>query len=119
MAKSVENTIPVLPVKNLQNSIAYYVEILGFREDWQGDTIGSVSRDGCHIMLNEETKASGLGWVWIGLEDATLFEEYKRKGVQVRQEPQNHEWAYEMKFEDLDGNVLWLGTAPRNDLPKG
>ena len=23
----------------------------------------------------------------------------------------------EAKFEDLDGNVLWLGTEPRDDLP--
>jgi len=22
-----------------------------------------------------------------------------------------------MKFEDIDGNILWLGSDPRHDLP--
>jgi hypothetical protein len=26
-------------------------------------------------------------------------------------------WAYEMKFEDIDGNVLWLGSEPRKEIP--
>ncbi len=118
MERSVENTIPILPVKCLKESIDYYVGTLGFTEDWRGNFVGSVSRDGCCIMLSEETGASDPGWVWIGLENARLFEEYKGKGVQVQQESQNHAWAYEMKFEDLDGNVLWLGTEPRKDLPE-
>jgi catechol 2,3-dioxygenase-like lactoylglutathione lyase family enzyme len=87
MEKTVENTIPVLPVKSLKESIDYYVDTLGFTEDWRGNVVGSVSRDGCCIMLSEKTGASDPGWVWIGLEDATLFEEYRNKGVQVRREP--------------------------------
>ena len=116
MKKKVENTIPVLPVKNLKDSIKYYVDTLGFHEDWKGDVVGSVSRDGHCILLSEGTGATGPSWVWIGLEDAALFEEYKSKGVKVRQQPENHDWAYEMKFEDPDGNVLWAGTDTRADL---
>jgi hypothetical protein len=29
----------------------------------------------------------------------------------------NFSWAYEMKFADPDGNVLWLGTEPKTDVP--
>ena len=46
-----------------------------------------------------------------------MFQLYRDKGVKVRQEPRNYSWAYEMKFEDLDGNILWLGTEPRKDMP--
>jgi hypothetical protein len=34
-------------------------------------------------------------------------------GVTVLQEPENHPWAYDMKIQDFDGNVLWLGTEPK------
>ncbi|WP_422081397.1 VOC family protein [Ulvibacterium sp.] len=118
MKNKIENIIPVLPVKNLNRSVDYYVNILGFKEDWRGVAVGSVSCDGCSIMLSELIKTSHPNWVWIGLQDATVFEELMNKGVKVIQEPMNHDWAYEMKFEDLDGNVLWLGTGPRDDLPK-
>ena len=116
----VETIIPVIPVRNLPKSLAFYTEILGFRRDWggdEGDGICSVSRDQHCLMLREQETGGTPSWIWIGLEDDTLFEEYRSKGVTVSQEPQNHPWAYEMKFEDLDGNVLWLGTEPRLDQP--
>ena len=116
----IENIIPVIPVRNLQKSFAFYTEILGFQRDWggdEGDTICSVSRDKHCIMLTEREEMETPSWIWIGLEDDSLFEEYRSKGVTVSQEPQNHPWAYEMKFEDIDGNVLWLGTEPRKDQP--
>ena len=34
------------------------------------------------------------------------------------QEPENWNWGYEMKIADPDGNVLWLATSPREDLPQ-
>ncbi|HSI62679.1 MAG TPA: VOC family protein [Candidatus Saccharimonadia bacterium] len=117
--RAIECTIPVLPVSHLARSIAFYTDVLGFKLDWGGgdeDTICSVSRDGCAIMLDQREAAAAPAWVWIGLEDDSLFDLYTSKGVRVRQQPRNFSWAYEMKFEDLDGNVLWLGTEPRKDL---
>ncbi len=112
----VENTIPVLSVRDLPKSIRYYTETLEFELDWAGDSIGSVSKDGHPIMLREAERVSA-SWIWIGLENDSLFDAYRSKGVKVAQEPRNHDWAYEMKFQDLDGNVLWLGTEPKKDLP--
>ena len=118
--RHVECTIPVLPVSDLERSIQFYTETLGFDLDWVGDegsTICSVSRDGCPIMLSVTHKSGPRAWVWIGLRDDTLFETYRSRGVKMRQEPENHSWAYECKFEDVDGNVLWMGRGPRKDLP--
>jgi predicted lactoylglutathione lyase len=119
-SRQVECTIPILPVRDLAGSIAFYTNTLGFKLDWGGDegsVVGSVSRDGCCIMLSQQQPMGSPVWVWIGLEDDSLFEVYRAKGVKVLQEPRNCSWAYEMKFEDLDGNVLWLGTEPRTDVP--
>lgn len=116
-SERVENTIPVLPVRNLACSLEFYTQTLGFQVDWggeEGSRIASVSRDGCPIMLAEGLSNAPPQWVWIGLHDDSLFAEWRKAGVLVRQEPQNWPWAYEMKFEDSDGNVLWLGTEPRS-----
>lgn len=117
--RQVENTIPILPVRDLARSIAFYTETLGFKLDWggaKGDTICSVSRDKCSIMLLLKEKIDSPCWVWMGV-NVSLFEAYRAKGVRIFQEPRNYSWAYEMKFEDIDGNILWLGTDPRKDLP--
>ncbi len=116
----VECTIPILPVRDLARSLSFYTETLGFQLDWGGEPgsgICSVSRDGCALMLSQNGHGTPGAWVWIGVEDAAVFDEYRRRGVPVWQEPRNFSWAYEMKFADPDGNVLWLGAEPRTDLP--
>ncbi len=110
----------MVPVRDLPRSIAFYTEKLGFKLDWGGapnSIICGISRDRHPLMLTQRESVTQPTWVWIGVEDETLFAEYRRNGVEVHQEPQNHPWAYEMKFEDPDGNILWLGTEPRKDEP--
>lgn len=116
----IECTIPILPVRDLPSSMAFYVETLGFKLDWGGEAgscVCSVSRDGYRIMLCQRDTISEPAWVWIGVEDVSLFAIWRSQGVKVRQEPKNFSWAYEMKFEDIDANVLWVGTEPRHDEP--
>jgi predicted lactoylglutathione lyase len=117
--REVENTIPILPVRDVRRSIDFYTNTLGFKLDWGGaaDRIASVSRDGCSIMLMQDDEFSGPSWVWIGLESDKLFDQFRASGVTVVHEPRNRPWAYEMKLADPDGNVLWLGTEPRGDMP--
>lgn len=118
--RQIECIISILPVRDLARSAAFYTETLGFKLDWGGEggsRICSVSRDGCVIMLSQRDSIAEPAWVWIGCEDESLFETWRSNEVKVRQEPRNCPWAYEMKFEDLDGNILWLGTEPRRDAP--
>jgi predicted lactoylglutathione lyase len=104
-------------VRDIERSIQFYTETLGFDLQWRAGAICSVARDGCPIMLDQRPESECGVWVWIGLRDDALFEVYQSRGVKVRQEPKNYSWAYEAKFEDVDGNVLWLGAEPRDDLP--
>jgi len=115
----VECTIPVLPVRNLARSIRFYTGKLGFKLDWRGEVVCSVSRDDKPIMLRQRGSREKTVpvWVWIGLDSDRLFKLYRAKRVKVLQEPMNHAWAYDMKFADPDGNVLWLGTEPKAGLP--
>ncbi len=115
-----EGVTPILRVQNLSASIEYYVQTLGFKLDWQAPSFGSVSRGCCHIFLSEGDQGNPGSWVWIGVEDAdTLFSEYRTKDAKVRHPPTNYSWAYEIQVEDLDGNVLRLGSEPKSDQAVG
>lgn len=116
-----EGVSPIFAVRNIRVSLAYYVDVLGFKIDWGGDTkFASVSRGRCHIMLCEGDQGHPGGWVWVGVGDAgLLFEEYKASGAKIRHRPTNYEWAYEMQVEDLDGNVLRMGSDPKPNQPFG
>ncbi len=120
-AVAFEGVTPILRVLSLSASLEYYVEVLGFKIDWQHPAlIASVSRDRCHIMLSEGDQGNPGSWVWIGVEDVEpLFEEYTSKGAKIRNRPTNYEWAYEMQIEDPDGNVLRMGSDPKPDQPIG
>lgn len=116
-----EGVTPVLPVRSLSASIAYYVDVLGFKVDWQHPGIfASVSRDRHCIFLCEGDQGHPGTWVWMGVTDAqALCEEYRAKGAKIRHPPTNYGWAFEMQVEDLDGNVLRLGSDSKLDEPYG
>lgn len=114
-ATEFEGVYPILRVGNLTASIEYYVRVLGFKVDWGGDgDVASVSRGRCHLFLCQGDQGNPGSWVWVGVADAeALFEEYKGSGAKVRNPPNNFPWAYEMQVEDLDGNVLRMGSEPK------
>jgi predicted enzyme related to lactoylglutathione lyase len=115
-----EGVCPIVRVTSVTKSVEYYVHALGFKIDWQTQYFVSVSRDRCHIFLSEGDQGNPDGWVWIGVEDSNaLHEEYQRSGAKIRHPPTNYPWACEMQVEDLDGNILRMGSDSRKDEPFG
>ena len=115
---SIENVTPILRVEDLERSVAYYVERLGFVCDWTESGMSGVSREGHGIMLCEGAQGNSGTWLWIGAHDAgKLFEEYSAAGARIYQPLRNFPWAYEFSVEDPDGHVLRFGSEPREDIP--
>jgi predicted lactoylglutathione lyase len=116
-----EGITPILRVQSLTVSLDYYVQVLGFKVDWQSPGImAGISRDRCSIMLCEGDQGNPGTWAWIGVEDVeALYEEYKANGAKVRHPPTNYEWAYEMQIEDPDQHVLRFGSDSKTDQPLG
>jgi catechol 2,3-dioxygenase-like lactoylglutathione lyase family enzyme len=116
---ALENIVPILRVRSLKASIAWYAGILGFREDWhQPGVMASVSRDGRCLMLCENMQGAPGTWVWIGVTDArALHAEIVARGARVRMAPRNFSWAYEFHMQDPDGHVLRLGSGPLEGVP--
>jgi len=109
----IENTIPILRVIDLDASLDYYVNVLGFKQDWCFEGMAGVSRDSSSLYLCQGEQGNVGGWVWVGCEDARLiYEEFTTSGAKIREVPTNYPWALETKIEDPDGNVLRFGSTP-------
>jgi catechol 2,3-dioxygenase-like lactoylglutathione lyase family enzyme len=115
------SAVPVFRVKDVDASIAYYLNALGFELRWHaGDGFACVARDKCSIFLTSDKQSQARMWVWIGVEDVrALHSQYAASGAKIRNPPENFEWALEMQIEDLDGNVLRMGSDPEEDKPLG
>jgi predicted enzyme related to lactoylglutathione lyase len=115
-----EGGTPIFPVADLEASLKYYVEVLGFQVSWQVPGFAQVSRGRCGIMLCEGEQGHPGTWAWIGVGDADdIYQEYVANGAKIRHPPNNYPWAYEVQIYDLDGNVLRLGSDQKKDQPVG
>ena len=111
---------PVLRVRNVQASEGYFVNKLGFKVDFRVAGFVSVSRGRCCLFLCEGDQGHFGSWVWIdGVEVEKVYAEFVASGAKIRHRPTNYPWALEMQVEDLDGNVLRIGSDPRADEPTG
>ena len=114
---------PFFIVKDLQASIYYYIERLGFQLDFQGPDqdpyYGRVSRDGIGIMLKailpdvlprpNRTRHEWARWdaSIYTLDPDALFDEFRRRGVSFVTELSFIDeglWGFEVT--DADGYVL-------------
>jgi catechol 2,3-dioxygenase-like lactoylglutathione lyase family enzyme len=112
---------PILRVRDLEASLRYFHDVLGFAIDWKDPTqFASVSRGDANVMLCVGDQGNPPAWIWIGVGDTEqLRVEFAARGARIRMEPTNFPWALEMHVEDLDGNVLRLGSEPKRDRPYG
>lgn len=108
-------------VANAEHALRYYVEHLGFSEDWSHREEGHVyvcqaSLFGFEVILNEineqtQTRA-GHGRVFIGLENDQIEPVLKHiaaKGIQV----ERRDWGQPtLVMRDLDANEIFFWDWP-------
>ena len=111
----IESTISIINVANLSIGLDFYKNVLRFAKDWETevdfDKIAGISRDGCSIYLCEGKQGASGSWLWIGVESAEYFDQVIAYGATVLQQATNYPWAYELRVQDPDGNVIRLGTG--------
>jgi catechol 2,3-dioxygenase-like lactoylglutathione lyase family enzyme len=108
-------------VENAERSLRFYVEQLGFSEDWSHREGGrvhvcQVSLFGFELILNEvtdQTRArAGHGRVFIGLEDDQIEpvrEHIETNGIRA----ERREWGQPtLVIRDVDANELFLWDWP-------
>ena len=116
---------PVLRVADVAASIEYYTRALGFHVNFRfpddnAPFFASISRGRCGLFLSEGDQGHPGSWVWIdGVDVEKVYEEFLAAGAKIRNPPTNYEWALEMQVEDLDGNVLRIGSDAKKNEPIG
>lgn len=116
---------PVLRVSDVTASVDYYTRALGFHDNFKfpdetAPFFASLSRGRSNLFLCEGDQGNPGSWVWIdGVNVETVYDEYRASGAKIRNPPMNYEWALEMQIEDLDGNVLRIGSDRRKNEPVG
>ena len=111
---------PILVVTDLEASILYYTQKLGFHRNWATPTFASVFREHTNLFLSVDDQGHTGTWVWVSTDNVeALHTEYQASGAVIRHPPTNYDWALEMQVEDPDGNVLRIGSDNRPDQPTG
>lgn len=114
---------PVLHVADVEASIGFYVERLGFSVPWRfGEIVAQVERQGCALILSSqwpEKVGKSLVFVSSNAEPAmqvaaldALRAEFESRGVPVRDD----QWGYRLLVvEDPDGNLLYFNYPNETD----
>ncbi|HMG67256.1 MAG TPA: VOC family protein [Chitinophagaceae bacterium] len=115
-----ESVAPILNVKDMSQSLAFYVGILGFKNaEWGDENFTGINRDNMGIYLCKGGQGVPGTWIWMGFDGDifSLYEKLKTAGVRIKLPPTNFSWAYEMQIEDPDGHILRFGTEPNDKEP--
>jgi uncharacterized glyoxalase superfamily protein PhnB len=118
MNEEFPGAVPEIPVNNVDEAAAYYVNRLGFLKDWGGEDggIGQVSRGSCRIFLTnrafrEQYGNTGSVLIWLNLnskkEVDELYEAWSSCGARIVCKPESKPWnLHEFTAMDLDDNLL-------------
>jgi catechol 2,3-dioxygenase-like lactoylglutathione lyase family enzyme len=108
----------VLPVRDVDASVAYYRDVLGFTVDFvmgQPSDHGSVTRNRVGIQFTRiDTNgptAAYAGWTYAFVNGIDrLFEEYESRGVRITQDLASRDHGMrEFEIADLNGHRLRFG----------
>jgi predicted enzyme related to lactoylglutathione lyase len=109
-----QGAIPILNVKNLDASVDYYVNKLGFQKRWGEEGFVCVERGKVAIFLCHGAQGRPGMWMSIFLKDVdALYAEYQKSGAIIIEPPMNFPWEHrEMLISDLDGHRLRMSGDP-------
>jgi catechol 2,3-dioxygenase-like lactoylglutathione lyase family enzyme len=101
---------PVFFVSDVQRSIRFYVDHLGFSKKWhEGDgkgTVCQVDRTDCEIILCQDVKRTDKGRLFISL-NRDQFDQLHRELVERSVQYEKSWWGYDViRVVDPDGNDL-------------
>ncbi len=108
--------MPHLPVKNLQETFAYYRNKLGFTNEWTfGGKDGGIGRDNLRLLFAEDedftndinNKNHRLPLLWFVDDIDAIYTEFKNKGIAFAAGLQTHPYGLrEFAFIDINGYYI-------------
>ena len=109
-----EKSVTILCCEDIERSMAYYIEKLGFDEKWQWDTpptFGGVAKDDVEIFFCKKAQGNPGTWLCVVVDNVDdYYETIKDTGAKIVAPPQSKEWNMrEMLVEDPDGHFIRFG----------
>jgi uncharacterized glyoxalase superfamily protein PhnB len=112
---------PHLPVKNLQETLAWYRDQLGFCDEWVfGDTDGGIRRDEMHLLFGEDPEfaqainndSHRLPLMWFADNIDELYAEFNARGISIAAHIKTHSYGLrEFAFIDINGYYIRVAEA--------
>jgi catechol 2,3-dioxygenase-like lactoylglutathione lyase family enzyme len=106
--------IPELPVLDVDASLPYYRDVLGFRVEGRhlGETgevvFGSVLRGRTNVYVSCKSQPLPKSYCWIGVDEVDeLCATFKANAARVVEQPGDKPWGYrQFTLEDITGHSL-------------
>ncbi len=122
-ANRFQKGVPDMPMKDCEAALRYYIDVLGFKKDFDDAVLGrervlfaGVSRGECALTLNQHgVNERSRGLMSCNVDDVDLlYEEYLVRGVKVTSPPTDMPWGQRgMSIEDHEGNELHFSSPLR------
>jgi uncharacterized glyoxalase superfamily protein PhnB len=112
---------PHLPVKNLQQTLAYYRDKLRFYDEWtwtnkDGEVKdGGIRRDDMRLLFAEDREFTesinnskhSLPLMWFTENIGEIYAEFKERGIAIVDELRTHPYGLrEFSFHDINGYYI-------------
>ncbi|HEX6194155.1 MAG TPA: VOC family protein [Chitinophagaceae bacterium] len=120
-AKQFNRSGPHLPVRNLQETLAYYREKLGFTDEWTfGNKDGGIRRDQMRLLFGEDpefvneinTTTHRLPLVWFVDNIEAIYAEFKDRNIAIADSLKMHPYGLqEFSFIDINGYYIRIAEA--------
>ena len=109
---------PVLAVKDIEETVNYWHEILGFPNKWtcgEPPNHGGVSWHGAFVQfsLNPQLAIASKGnCIWIRVRNLEkLYEFHLKKNVRIVEPLENKPWGMDFAEDILTGNIIGCALA--------
>lgn len=111
-----QSVIPILYASDVNASIRYFTEVLGFSGSWTWDeapSFGGVDKGDVRLFFCKDGQGQPGTWLAINVDDIDAYYEWvKARGAKILQAPQTYEWGLrEMLVETPDGHKIRFGQG--------
>lgn len=125
--KYFDHTVPFLPVRDLQETIGYYRDTLGFTDEWFWEnTDAGIARDDMHMLFSrnppfvEAIRAAGgergFEVMWFVDNVDEIYDEFKAKGIEIASDLVDEPWGVrEFAFRDVNGYYIRVAEGAEEE----
>lgn len=112
----ISHAATVFPVSDVSAALRYYIDVLGFREEFRFGEYAGIGRDGCLLHLsrsgNPNTGPPGAGAVYIFCDEVDeYFSDIVSRGATIADQPKDYDYGLrDFIVRDPDGNQLTFGA---------